>query len=303
MEMVHDRSFGEASNNRSNKLFWKTIWRLNVPNKVKSFAWRASNNIISTKANLCHRKVIDNPTYEACSLGAKSSGHVLWDYEKTQEIWKLSGIPFEFRQRMGDDLLELVIMVAWYLWFNRNEVRLDKARLLGVAILQKAQYMLDELQNANLKLSQTSPNTSSIGVGTIIQDHDGQVEATLSKALLVPLGPLEAKAKALEESILFAWDVGVQDVIFESDSKIVCDAITGCSEPLSAISTLIEGTRLKLQDFRRSRVSHILRQCNCLAHLLAQYARHVVGYVTWIEETPYIVESVVTYDIMLLSLS
>ena len=54
MEMVHDRSFGEASNNRSNKLFWKTIWRLNVPDKVKSFAWRASNNIISTKANLCH---------------------------------------------------------------------------------------------------------------------------------------------------------------------------------------------------------------------------------------------------------
>ena len=118
--------------------------------------------------------MIDNRTYEACSLGAKSSGHVLWDYEKTQEIWKLSSIPFEvrganflefvdflwhlkFKQRMGDDLLELVIMVAWCLWFNCNEVRLDKARLLGVAILQKAQYMLDEFQNANLKLSQTSP--------------------------------------------------------------------------------------------------------------------------------------------------
>ena len=63
----------------------------------------------------------------------------------------------KFKQRMGDDLLELVIMVAWCLWFNCNEVRLDKARLLGVAILQKAQYMLDEFQNANLKLSQTNP--------------------------------------------------------------------------------------------------------------------------------------------------
>jgi len=47
-------------------------------------------------------------------------------------------------------------------------------------------------------------STSSIGVGAIIRDHDGQVEAALSKALLVPLGPLEAKAKALKESILFA---------------------------------------------------------------------------------------------------
>ena len=94
------------------------------------------------------------------------------------------------------------------------------------------------------------------------------------------MGPLEDEAKALEESILFVWDVGVWDVIFESDFKIVCDAITRCSEPLLAISTLIEGIRLKLQDFRRARVSHVLRQGNHQTHLLAQYTRHVVGYVT-----------------------
>ena len=93
--------------------------------------------------------------------------------------------------------------------------------------------MLDEFQTANLKLSQSSrkeeirweplgdpwfrinsdvaifESTSSIKVGAIIQDHDGQVKVALSKALLVPLGPLKAEAKALEESILFAWDVGV----------------------------------------------------------------------------------------------
>ena len=107
-------------------------------------------------------------------------------------------------------------MVAWCLWFNRNEVKLGKARLQGLAVLQKARYMPDEFQTANLKLSQTSPkekerweppsdlwykinsddvifeSTSSTGVGAIIRDHDGQVEAALSKALLVPLGPLEA---------------------------------------------------------------------------------------------------------------
>ena len=71
-------------------------------------------------------------------------------------------------------------------------------------------------------------------------------------------GHWRLEAKALKESILFAWDVSVQDVIFESDSKIVCDAVTGCSEPSSAISTLIEGIRLKLQVFWRARVSHVL---------------------------------------------
>ena len=52
-------------------------------------------------------------------------------------------------------------------------------------------------------------STSSIRVGAIIRDHDGQVEAALSKALLLPLGSLEVKAKALEETISFAWNMSV----------------------------------------------------------------------------------------------
>ena len=60
--------------------------------------------------------------------------------------------------------------------------------------------------------------------------------------------------------------MGVLDVIFESDSKIVCDAVTGCSESPSTISTLIEGIRLKLQDFWRAKVSHVLRQGNRSTH-------------------------------------
>ena len=49
----------------------------------------------------------------------------------------------------------------------------------------------------------------------VARDHEGQVIAAMSKKLWVPLGPLEAEVKAMEEGILFAWDVGLQDVIFE----------------------------------------------------------------------------------------
>ena len=45
---------------------------------------------------------------------------------------------------MGDELLELVVMMAWCLWFNCNEVRQDKAQQSGFAILSKAWYLLDE---------------------------------------------------------------------------------------------------------------------------------------------------------------
>ena len=66
-------------------------------------------------------------------------------------LWHLN-----FRQKMGDKLLELVVMVAWCLWFNCNEVRQGKARQSGSAILSKAWNLLDEFQMTNIKLSQAT---------------------------------------------------------------------------------------------------------------------------------------------------
>ena len=57
---------------------------------------------------------------------------------------------------MGDELLELVVMVAWCLWFNCNEVRQGKARQSWSAILSKAWNLLDEFQMTNIKLSQAT---------------------------------------------------------------------------------------------------------------------------------------------------
>ena len=55
------------------------------------------------------------------------------------------------------------------------------------------------------------------GVGVIIRDHGGLVATALSKKVFCPLGPLEVEAKALEEAVDFAWDVGIRDAHFECD--------------------------------------------------------------------------------------
>ena len=57
-----------------------------------------------------------------------------------------------------------------------------------------------------------------IGVGVIIRDHEGSVVSGMSKCIPLPLGPLEAEAKAMDEATLFSRDVGVRDIIFELES-------------------------------------------------------------------------------------
>ena len=65
-----------SSNGHDKRSFWKSLWNLNIPNKIKYFAWWASKNILPTKVNLCHRKVLTDPTCEACGIEAESSGHL-----------------------------------------------------------------------------------------------------------------------------------------------------------------------------------------------------------------------------------
>ena len=42
----------ESSNATCMKKFWKFTWQLSVPNKIRSFMWRACRNILPMKANL-----------------------------------------------------------------------------------------------------------------------------------------------------------------------------------------------------------------------------------------------------------
>ena len=82
-----------------------------------------------------------------------------------------------------------------------------------------------------------------MGFGAIIRDHVSRVEATLSKHFATPLGMLETKVKAMEERVLFPRDVGIRDIVVESDSMIVIDALMGSSDPLVVIANIIERTR------------------------------------------------------------
>ena len=62
------------------------------------------------------------------------------------------------------------------------------------------------------------PQLGMIGVGVIIRDHEGSVVYGMSKCIPLPLGPLEAEAKAMDEATLFSRDFGVRDIIFELES-------------------------------------------------------------------------------------
>ena len=126
---------GASSDASLVRRFWKKVWSLPVPHKTRHFVWRACREALPTKVNLARLKVVLDNTCDACGLMAKSTGHVLWDCAKAQEVLscsKLVGLSVQYECFSFMDLMwKMVIIdwvkeekvarmvtIVWALWFN-----------------------------------------------------------------------------------------------------------------------------------------------------------------------------------------
>ncbi|KAL0011402.1 hypothetical protein SO802_006510 [Lithocarpus litseifolius] len=109
------------------------------------------------------------------------------------------------------------------------------------------------------------------GVGILIRDAEGHLIGACSKKLAAPLGAIEAEAKAVELGLLFAQDMSIQDFTLESDS-------------------------LTCVDF-----SHVSRNGNRPAHILARHALGIAELSVWVEEVPCFLEQALNQDVVAIS--
>ena len=82
----------ESSNSTRMKEFWKFIWRLNVPNKIRNFTWCACQNILPIKDNLFQRRITADNTCEVCGSFEETPSHALWHCHRAKEVWKEAGM-------------------------------------------------------------------------------------------------------------------------------------------------------------------------------------------------------------------
>ena len=192
---------------------------------------------------------------------------------------------------------ELFIAICWGIWKNRNDLRTGGKGKAGWSILRNASQLVEEYRAANEPKTEHLPEPPAsvswsppshghykvnidgavfskrkqAGAGVIIRDGVGHVVAALSKRWNYPLGAIEAEAKAWEAGVLFAKDMGIQDAEFEGNSLVLCNVLQGLASPPTSVANVLIDFLNHASLFRQWKVSHIKRQGNILAHLLAQH--------------------------------
>ena len=226
-------------------------------------------------------------------------------------------------EHFDEDVTAKVVCIAWALWHNRNEVRNGGKKRNGKELVNWASQYLEEYKTANecmgstttrdeVKASWVPPpvhefkvnvdgavfkGQKTAGVGVIIRDDLGLLEAALSKKIKAPLGAVEAEAMAYEAGLLFAKDIGTQDFIVEGDSLVIHQALCEASMLPSSVAAVVQGIQDLCKDFRGVQFSHVRRQGNRPTHLLAKHALNVADFTAWIEENPCFLEQALIHDV------
>ena len=127
-------------------------------------------------------------------------------------------------------------------------------------------------------------DTGTTGIGVVIRDSEGMVIAALSERITLPSTVEDVEALACRKAISFSIELGLQDVVFEGDSKIIYKHLVLNSTCMTAFGHIIEDSRRLATRLRSVSFSHVRRKGNTVADKLAKLAKFLYEPQIWLED-------------------
>ena len=194
--------------------------------------------------------------------------------------------------------MELFSTMCRAIWHRRNKARLkqpvDKAEYIPVF----AREYLQEFQSSQTthhpnpspqqQVQWKKPTTSGFkvnydgavfaetaeaGIGVVVRTATGSLMATLSQKIRYPLSVEATEAMAARRAVRFALELGLTEVEFEGDSRVITDALTGEKYSQADFGVIIEDTKALAQLLHKHSFLHVKRMGNLVAHALARRAQ------------------------------
>ncbi|XP_075674920.1 uncharacterized protein LOC142644128 [Castanea sativa] len=309
---------------------------LNLPAKIKIFAWRACVNGLPTMEVINCRGISQNKICLVCKNETECLNHALLYCAFSSLVWSLwPKNPMRihgFKKSFLDPVifilsyatlqdLELFLTIAWAIWSNRNRFVHEGCGLPSEQVWQLAKGNAEDFACfATWDFSQTrtlptrwvpppprihkiivdgasSELESFSSIGVVIRDYMGQVVAALCKPLKACFFAELTEIMALKQGVLLAQELQLPRVIIKSDSSNAIQAIQDKATG-SSFEHLIQGILRASVSFENCLFKHLSRNFNTVAHELAQHARRSGTQQLWKGVTPPIVAPFLQSDML-----
>ncbi|KAL4284821.1 hypothetical protein GQ457_16G011460 [Hibiscus cannabinus] len=278
--------------------FYKQLWAVNLPPKLKITMWRVANKFIPTFASLRSKRLNVNDVCPLCQSSSETMEHLLRDCYFVSELHKaLTCLSLEVLTRMTGlhgsnkvvhenvvpSVSECVVFCRSFLADCGSSLTDAKANTVLLPVAWEAPPV--NVFKFNFDAAYDSQGKRTM-VGVIGRDNSGNIVASCVAPFSNVMDVLVAESLACLQAVRYAKDLGFRRVIFEGDSLTVVRKINeGMLERL-VIAPIIYDIRVAAMDFESVSFTFARRDANRAAHTLARdYRSHQTSYF-WIEEAP-----------------
>ncbi|KAM2032789.1 hypothetical protein FF2_014632 [Malus domestica] len=108
------------------------------------------------------------------------------------------------------------------------------------------------------------------GFGVVIRGDRGVFMAAKCGMLEDVFSPIQAKAMAIRESMLWAMQMGIKKLVLKTDSLQIVEALQDSSLNMSAVGQIMEDIKVLLQSITEVAMTHTRHKVNSIAHRLAR---------------------------------
>ena len=141
----------------------------------------------------------------------------------------------------------------------------------------------------------TSEDGRPSSIGVIIRDSRSETIAAMCLSLPGQYSSLETETIAVEKGVLLAKEMGLQHILLETDALIVVQSLA-VGDKGGSLGHFIQGISENLSFFSGWQINHLSRDCNKVAHELAQFAKCSGTNQVWKGVSPPMVQHLIQLD-------
>ncbi|XP_028108649.1 uncharacterized protein LOC114307439 [Camellia sinensis] len=304
-EMLEARSSVASSSVQPPKGFWKFIWSLNIPPKIRNFWWRVCYNRLATKENLFRRKCAPSPHCPVCQESVESIKHILFHCDWVRAVWFGCNLGL----RIGSDLIasalqwtvslmqscsqaldrrEMVSRVAtvgWCIWNSRNNWVFQQCSVDPHRVSQQAcAYCF-------------SSSDGRAALAVILRDSHGTLIDGVT-SIAYSSSAKQEKAHAIRLACMFLRALGFLNLQVESDSQEVITLCISEMAPPWDIAALLHDIQVVSSSSQVS-FAWIPKQSNAVGHWVARAHLHGALPSNWVSIPPAALSALLLADVSL----